>query len=45
MPKVTVFGEVVSGVEVANKISKQPKDKKDNPSEKIETQVRIVEKQ
>ena len=41
----TVFGEVVSGIQVAEKISRQPKDKKDNPEEKIEMKVKTVEKQ
>ncbi len=40
----TVFGEVVSGMEVADKIVKQPKDRRDNPIERIEMKVRIVEK-
>ena len=41
----TVFGEVVSGMEVADKIVSQPRDKRDNPNERIEIKVRIVEKQ
>jgi peptidyl-prolyl cis-trans isomerase B (cyclophilin B) len=41
----TVFGEVVSGIQVAEKISREPKDKKDNPAEKIEMKVKTVEKQ
>jgi peptidyl-prolyl cis-trans isomerase B (cyclophilin B) len=40
----TVFGEVVSGMEVADKIVSQPRDKKDNPNERIEMKVKIVEK-
>ena len=39
----TVFGEVVSGMNVADKIVSQPRDKKDNPNERIEMKVRIVE--
>jgi peptidyl-prolyl cis-trans isomerase B (cyclophilin B) len=39
----TVFGEVVSGMEVADKIVSQPRDKRDNPNERIEMKVRIVE--
>jgi peptidyl-prolyl cis-trans isomerase B (cyclophilin B) len=39
----TVFGEVVSGMNVADKIVSQPRDKKDNPNERIEIKVRIVE--
>jgi peptidyl-prolyl cis-trans isomerase B (cyclophilin B) len=41
----TVFGEVVSGTEVVDKIVSQPKDKKDNPNDRIEMKVKIVEKQ
>jgi peptidyl-prolyl cis-trans isomerase B (cyclophilin B) len=41
----TVFGEVVSGMDVADKIVSQPRDKRDNPNERIEMKVRIVEKQ
>lgn len=40
----TVFGEVVSGLEVADKIVSQPRDGRDNPNERIEIKVRIVEK-
>ncbi len=40
----TVFGEVVSGMEVADKIVGQPRDKKDNPNDRIEVKVKIVEK-
>jgi peptidyl-prolyl cis-trans isomerase B (cyclophilin B) len=42
--KYTVFGEVASGMEVADKIVSQPRDKTDNPLEKIEMKVKIVEK-
>ncbi len=41
----TVFGEVVSGMEVVDKIVSQPKDKKDNPNDRIEMKVKIIEKQ
>jgi cyclophilin family peptidyl-prolyl cis-trans isomerase len=41
----TVFGEVVSGMDVADKIVSQPRDKRDNPNERIEMKVRIVENQ
>ncbi len=41
--KYTVFGEVVSGIEVADKIVSQPRDARDNPNERIEMKVRIVE--
>jgi len=40
----TVFGEVVSGMEVADKIVNQPRDKRDNPNERIEMKVKVVEK-
>lgn len=40
----TVFGEVVSGIEVADKIVNQPRDKKDNPLERIEMKIKIIEK-
>ena len=39
----TVFGEVVKGMEVADKIVSQPRDARDNPLERIEMTVRIVE--
>jgi peptidyl-prolyl cis-trans isomerase B (cyclophilin B) len=41
----TAFVEVVSGMEVSDKIVSAPKDKRDNPNERIEMKVRIVEKQ
>lgn len=40
----TVFGEVVSGMEVADKIVNQPRDRRDNPEERTEMKIRIVEK-
>lgn len=40
----TVFGEVVSGMDVADKIVSQPKDGRDNPNERIEMKVKIIEK-
>jgi len=40
----TVFGEVVSGIEAADKIVGQPRDSKDNPKERIEMKVKITEK-
>ncbi len=39
----TVFGEVESGIEVADKIVAQPHDSNDNPNERIEMKVKIVE--
>jgi cyclophilin family peptidyl-prolyl cis-trans isomerase len=43
--KYSVFGEVTSGIEVADKIVSQPRDKKDNPNDRIEMKVKVVEKQ
>ena len=40
----TVFGEAVSGMDVADQIVSQPRDPRDNPDERIEIKVRIVEK-
>jgi peptidyl-prolyl cis-trans isomerase B (cyclophilin B) len=40
----TVFGEVVSGMEAADKIVSQPRDNSDNPLERVEMKVKIVEK-
>ncbi len=40
----TVFGEVISGIEVAEKIVNQPRDKRDNPLERIEMKIKIMDK-
>lgn len=40
----TVFGEVVSGMETADKIVNAPRDPKDNPLERIEMKVTVTEK-
>ncbi len=40
----TAFGEVVSGMEVADTIVSQPRDMRDNPEERIEIKVIIEEK-
>ncbi len=40
----TVFGEVVSGMDVADKIVNQARDKRDNPMERVEMKVKIIEK-
>jgi peptidyl-prolyl cis-trans isomerase B (cyclophilin B) len=40
----TVFGEVVSGIEAVDAIVSQPRDGKDNPVERIEMKVLVVEK-
>jgi peptidyl-prolyl cis-trans isomerase B (cyclophilin B) len=42
--KYTVFGEVVSGMDVADKIVSAKRDERDNPLEKIPMKVKIVEK-
>jgi peptidyl-prolyl cis-trans isomerase B (cyclophilin B) len=39
----TVFGEVVSGMDVVDKIVNQPRDASDNPDERIEMKVKVVE--
>lgn len=38
----TVFGEVVSGMDVADKIVSQERDRRDNPLQRIEMKVRVV---
>jgi peptidyl-prolyl cis-trans isomerase B (cyclophilin B) len=40
----TVFGEVTSGMEAVDKIVGQPRDKRDNPNERVEMKVKIIEK-
>ncbi len=37
----TVFGEVVSGMEVADKIVNQKRDSRDNPIERVEMKVKV----
>ena len=39
----TVFGEVSSGMDVADKIVSQKRDGRDNPLQRIEMQVRVLE--
>ena len=39
----TVFGEVVSGMDVADKIVSQKRDARDNPIERIEMTIRVLE--
>ncbi len=41
--KYTVFGEVVKGMEVADKIVNEPRDRKDVPFGRIEMTVKVVE--
>lgn len=40
----TVFGEVVSGIDIVDKIVSQPRDSRDNPKDRIEMKVKVVEK-
>ena len=40
----TVFGEVVTGMEVADKIVSQPRDGNDNPQDRIDMKIKIVQK-
>jgi peptidyl-prolyl cis-trans isomerase B (cyclophilin B) len=39
----TAFGRVVRGMEVADKIVSRPRDGRDNPNERVEMKVRVVE--
>ena len=39
----SVFGEVVSGMEVVDKIVSQPRNSMDKPNERIEMKVRIID--
>ncbi len=39
----TAFGEVVSGMDVADKIVSQPRDGNDNPNDRIEMKVKVIE--
>jgi len=41
--KYTVFGEVVSGMEAVDKIVSVPRGRSDNPEERIEIMVKIIE--
>ena len=38
-----VFGKVVSGMEVVDKIVSQPRDANDNPNDRIEMKIKIIE--
>ncbi len=40
----TAFGRVVRGMEVADQVVAQPRDGRDNPSERVEMKVRVVAK-
>jgi peptidyl-prolyl cis-trans isomerase B (cyclophilin B) len=39
----SAFGRVVRGMEVADAIVKAPRDPRDNPNDRIEMKVRVVE--
>ena len=39
----TAFGRVVRGMEVADKIVNSPRDARDNPNDRIDMKVRVVE--
>jgi peptidyl-prolyl cis-trans isomerase B (cyclophilin B) len=39
--KYTVFGEVIKGMDVVDKIVSQPRDARDNPNDRIEMTVEI----
>jgi len=39
----TVFGEVVRGMEVADEIVSQKRDTRDNPMERVEVKIRVLE--
>jgi peptidyl-prolyl cis-trans isomerase B (cyclophilin B) len=39
----TAFGRVVRGIEVADQIVNAPRDARDNPTERIDMKVRVVE--
>jgi peptidyl-prolyl cis-trans isomerase B (cyclophilin B) len=41
--KYTVFGEVTKGIGVADKIVNLPRDERDNPKERVEMTVTIIE--
>lgn len=38
----TVFGEVIKGIEVTDRIVNQPRDRRDNPLERIEITIEVV---
>jgi len=39
----TVFGEVMEGMDVVDKIAAEPRDRRDNPKERVEMKVEVVE--
>jgi peptidyl-prolyl cis-trans isomerase B (cyclophilin B) len=38
----TAFGKVLSGMTVADQIVNAPKDRRDNPNERIEMKVKVI---
>ncbi len=40
--KYTVFGQVISGLEVIKKIANTPRDRRDNPNEKVAMNISIM---
>lgn len=38
----SIFGEVVSGIEVADKIVAEPRDERDNPLERVEVTMKLI---
>jgi len=38
----TAFGKVLSGMAVADQIVNAPRDKRDNPDERIEMKVKVI---
>jgi len=40
----TVFGEVISGMDAVDKIVAEPRDKRDNPLERVEMKILIIDK-
>jgi peptidyl-prolyl cis-trans isomerase B (cyclophilin B) len=39
----TIFGEVVKGIEIADKIVGQPRDSNNNPLDRIEMTIEVME--
>ncbi len=39
----SIFGEVVEGIDVADKIVNEPRDRRDNPNERVEMKIIIEE--
>jgi peptidyl-prolyl cis-trans isomerase B (cyclophilin B) len=43
--KYSVFGEVISGMDVVDRLVNQPRDRRDNPLERVELKMSVVEPQ